>query len=788
MFATEELNQDLEMLQNKSLGFRIYDTCYSEVKALEGTIGLLSGQAKLVPNYHCGSQAFVSAIIGDESSLTSLPMARLLGIYRYPQVSYGATLSLLNDKAQFPSFVRTAPNDNILSSGLAHLILHFGWTWVGILAADNDYGRQGSDRIIKELRSNGACLALFETLPLHSSDMHTLKVADKIISSTTTVILAYSTQQELSSLMVEVTRKRITGKVWLAPDGWSISLDLFPMEVWKTLNGSLGFAYHKGQISGFTEFVYNIHPSQASPDDIFIITFWEEAFGCRWRNVTYRQNTDSTKAQNDIRTCTGEEKIENLKSSVLDVFNLRFVYNLYNSVHAVAHALHDLITCRPNKSPFINNTCPGVESFQPWQVLHYLRHVRFENKAGEEIFFDDNGDPQPYYDILNWQLIPGIPEKYAKVGKYTPQTSPGQGIVINKTAIMWNQGVTDVPQSVCNEKCPLGYRKSMIRGMPLCCYDCILCPPGEIANQTDSNNCLKCSADHWSNERFDRCIPKVVEFLSFEEPMGSALTSISIFASCTTAVILCVFFKHRDTPVVKANNRSLSYLLLLSLTFCFLCSLIFIGYPKNINCLLHQVTFGVTFSLCVSCILAKTITVVIAFSATNPNSKLRSWVRPKTPNIILIFCLLVQVIICIAWLGSAPPYPEQDMTFNSGRIILRCNEGAIVSFYCMLGYMGLLASVSFIVAFLARHLPDAFNEAKYITFSMLVFVCVWISFIPAYLSTQGKYMVAVEIFAIISSGLGILGCIYFPKCYIIILRPEINTKGHFGRKQDLHRH
>ncbi|XP_043938184.1 vomeronasal type-2 receptor 26-like [Protopterus annectens] len=292
----------------------------------------------------------------------------------------------------------------------------------------------------------------------------------------------------------------------------------------------------------------------------------------------------------------------------------------------------------------------------------------------------------------------------------------------------------------------------------------------------DSNNCLTCLESHWSNDEHDKCIPKLIEFLSYEEPLGSSLTVITLAFLIKTIFVLLIFIKHRNTPIVKANNRGLSYLLLFALMLCFLCSLIFIGQPTQITCILRQTIFGIIFSISVSSVLAKTMTVVIAFNATHPNSKLKQWVGSEIPSCTVTCCSLIQIVICTWWLETAPPFPEPKTTSVSKKIIIQCNEGQAAFFYCLLGYLGFLSMVCFVVAFLGRKLPDSFNEAKYITFSMLVFLSVWFSFIPAYLSTQGKYMVAVEIFAILSSTAGLLCCLFLGKCYLILFRPEQNTK------------
>ncbi|XP_026889028.2 extracellular calcium-sensing receptor-like [Electrophorus electricus] len=758
IFAVEEINNSSSLLPGVSLGYKIYDTCGSTAVGVRMAMALMNGNDNTVLDEPCTKPAQVQAIIGESYSSVSMAVTKTIGPFSIPLISHYSTCECLSDKRKYPSFLRTIPSDYHQSRALAEMVRHFGWTWVGAIRRDDDYGNSGMAAFTEVAEGLGICLEY--SLPFFKtySQEKVLTIIEQIRSSTSRVIVGFLAHWDLEILLDIFIEHNITGYQWVGTEGWISDSVLATVDKHKILQGAIGLAIPKTNVNGLKEFILDVYPLKTAGDAIFT-KFWEALFNCR-----YTKQNDAT----DLPVCTGEEKPSEMENTFIDMSLLPILSNVYKGVYAIAHTLHGLLGCK--------QTCSTKKQPHPLTFLEHLKRVQFKTKMGEEVYFDINGDPAARYDIINWQTSKDQQHKFVSVGLYDSTFPAHSRLVVNMASIVWAQNTNHVPTSVCSERCPPGTRKAVQKGRPVCCYDCIPCAEGEISNITDSVQCEQCYQDYWSNPHRDECVKKQIEYLSYEEKMGILLTFFSIIGALMTTITAIIFFRYKNTPIVKANNSELSFLLLFSLTLCFLCSLTFIGRPSEWSCMLRHTAFGITFVLCISCVLGKTIVVLMAFRATLPGSNVMKWFGPPQQRLSVLAFTLIQVLICVLWLTISPPFPFRNLKHYKEKIILECHLGSTIGFWAVLGYIGFLALLCFVLAFLARKLPDNFNEAKLITFSMLIFCAVWITFIPAYVSSPGKFTVAVEIFAILASSFGLLFCIFLPKCYIIILKPEKNNK------------
>uniref|UniRef100_A0A670JHF5 G-protein coupled receptors family 3 profile domain-containing protein n=1 Tax=Podarcis muralis TaxID=64176 RepID=A0A670JHF5_PODMU len=765
VFAVKEINENPRILPNVTLGFRIYDSYFNEKMTYQSTLNLLFKVKTVAPNYRCDIPNNVIAVIGGLGSETSLYMATILSTYKIPQLSY-YLFGPQNMKIQFPFIYRMVPNEGNQYHGTVQLLLHFQWTWVGIITSDNDEGEIFVQTLVPILSQNGICLAFTETMQsqtdfskLLDDDQNTGNMAHLVNNPRAKAVIVYAATApvlHMISLLYHIQTVNMAGsslgRVWILTAEWDFPALQFHRS-WsiEVFQGALSFAVHSNPIHKFPKFLQSLNPYSPKGDS-FIRDFWQQAFVCLL--------SDSHVSEENSGGCTGQEKLESLPGAVFEMSMISQSYSIYNAVCVLAHALHAMysLNLKRREVELLSNPQPCL-SLRP-----------YKNCAGDQVSLDEKGELESGFDIMNWLTFPNRSFLRVKVGRIDPWAS--REFTVNEEIITWHNVFNQVlPFSMCNNMCQPGSVRKKKEGEPFCCYDCEPCPEGKISNPKEMDNCIKCPEDQYPNEDQDGCLPKILHFLSYDEKLSITLAFMALTFSVTTALVLKIFIKYQKTPIVKANNCGLTFTLLIALLLCFLCSLLFFGRPQTVTCLLRQTAFGIIFTVAVSCVLAKTITVILAFMATRPGSRMRNWVGKRLAPSIVFSCSLTQGALCTVWLLTAPPFPHLDMDSLAEEIVVECNEGSVLMFYSVLGYLGFLA------------LNHTFNEAKFITFSMLVFCSVWVSFVPTYLSAKGKYMVAVEIFSILASSAGLLGCIFAPKCYIILLRPELNSKEHLTRRK-----
>ncbi|OCT78129.1 hypothetical protein XELAEV_18029235mg [Xenopus laevis] len=373
---------------------------------------------------------------------------------------------------------------------------------------------------------------------------------------------------------------------------------------------------------------------------------------------------------------------------------------------------------------------------QDLYLLQSLNTVNF-TFDGRNIHFDSRGDANTGYDVLMWMEDNDGRIDISTVAKYDSQKD---SFVFKNTD---KENEFKRLKSTCSDQCKPGQMKKTSASLHTCCYECVACPENHHTNKSDMGYCLRCNnKTQWSPVNSSVCYYKEIKFLRWNDGFAIILLIVSFLGKGLIIAIALLFTKKFNTPVVKASGGILCYIILLSIFFSFVSAVFFIGKPEDFKCKVRQTLFGISFTVVVACILLKS------------------------------------VLICAAWLVFWPPHMKENFSLPQ-TIILECDEGSTVAFTVMVVYIAILAFLCFIFAFKGRKLPENYNEAKFITFGMLIYSIAWITFIPIYATTFDIYLPAVEMIVILISSYGILTCTFFPKCYIILYKQDANTKTAF---------
>lgn len=246
-----------------------------------------------------------------------------------------------------------------------------------------------------------------------------------------------------------------------------------------------------------------------------------------------------------------------------------------------------------------------------------------------------------------------------------------------------------------------------------------------------------------------------------------------------------VFIFHNDTPVVKASTRELSYIIMFGIILAFCSTFVLVAKPNIITCYFTRILPGLSFSLIYGALVTKTNRIARILEGTKKIITKKPRFMSASAQVVITFILIgIECAIIIAMLTIEPADSKVDYP-NSKRVRLICNTttlGIIVP----LGFDLLLILMCTLYAVKTRNLPENFNEAKFIGFTMYTTCVIWLGFFAIYFGSERK-VITMSISISLSAYVALV-LLFLPKVYVMIWAPERNTRGAFTTSKDVRCH
>lgn len=165
--------------------------------------------------------------------------------------------------------------------------------------------------------------------------------------------------------------------------------------------------------------------------------------------------------------------------------------------------------------------------------------------------------------------------------------------------------------------------------------------------------------------------------------------------------------------------------------------------PSRLSCGLRRVGVGLGFAIVYASLLVKTNRIYRIFHSVE-NADYRPKFISSLSQLVITGCLVsVQLLGSLIWLAVQPPETRIDYpTRNTA--VLQCNTEDLW-FLVSLSYDALLIIICTIYAFKTRTVPENFNEAKFIGFTMYTTCVIWLAFVPLYFGTEVNFRVCTRL-------------------------------------------
>lgn len=809
LFAIKEINNSTDLLPNATLGYRIFNSCGTVSTALEATLQLINGDTLESENKN-GSQATLTnkhllwsnhtafnsegsrncqckpslnriiGLVGDAPSSNSAKVSALLSASKTPQISYSSTSTELSDKSLFPSFMRTIPPDNFQAVVMVDLMLHFNWTYVNIVACDNLYGRIGVNELQPLMQRRGICIANLEMIDVRTAESDLIKktITKLKTEKDATVIVLWCQLHDAMRVFKAAEEMKLYHRTWIATESYGSSSKVYEIDH-RVVAGMFGIIPAQVTYQPYAKALKSITPNN-SDNNPWIEEYWISNKHC------------NKIIENISPTTTPKYRCPDKNTDLTKLPTKKYV-NVFDAVYAVAHGLHNYLinNSQESSSKIISQkTLPQIDLAI---LSDYVKNVSFTGKSNTTISFNAQGNPeQARYAITNVKYnVSTNSFSHLTIGIWNSDTKKVQlkrSVRKNQEQYLQFSNLSNtVPRSSCAERCTPGFYGLKFGDTP-CCWKCVQCPDGEVQPEPEQNKCIKCGNGMVSNQKHTICITPKVIYLTLTGTAGGVIFGLMIVSYFLISVCVVIFFINRHTPIVKASNKKMTCLQIISMFFQLALPTLHYQWKIDIRtgiiCGVEIFYFIFFTTITISIIFVKADHLLRIFTLSKNCQMARDSVTKGNAKQYFTVCILtliglgIGVVLFIIF----QPTVMREVRNHGDKVHLtyHCGASQDVILFSTVLYIVFISLICSIYAFKARKLPQDFNEARFTSFAMFTFVLLWVMAVPIYFSQTNKiHKKASWCILCVLSTVVIFVPMYLPKVYIIVFRPEENTLERF---------
>ena len=771
IFAIEKINKNSSILPNVTIGYDLRDYCFSNARAMKiaydfmcdgDPVHMSNQNISTSPTRYVKETKTISALLGPTESGSAVLVGSLLQVSDIPAISPSVTSDELSSQ-MYKDFFRTVPPDKWQAKVMADIIELFNWTYVAAVGLDDSYGQSGISALEKESYNRGTfCIAFSEYIPRLGYWSKTKETVLKIKRwSKVAVIIIWLSGRYGREFFSEATAQNVE-KTWILSDALTARGTFLDTHL-TILNGSLGIKPREYSVLEFEEHLKMITPAKSIERGAH---WWEEF----WR-LHFNCSATNANEQSGVALCETNLTLHH----ALQKIHGSFVSYRIDAVYAIAHALDNIYRCsltihgagKRGKCPPVKPTVKGRD------LEKYLRNISFHGLTGR-VGFDKFGDPlTASYDIINFQHdSTDAARKNILVGSWNKKNTPK--LEVDLSRLRWRTPFT--PLSFCSSECLPGTRRAKTE---LCCWDCIKCPLGTVSTKVGSISCTKCDPETKSNEGRSRCEKLSVINITHLNVYGITITLVASLGLILILFVGGTYIKFFNTPVLKASNREISFLLLFGISSLFILAVLELSEPSHSLCTATFFWRYFGLNLCITVLFLKTMRIASVFEVDKLAQLFTPCYKTLTrQGIFLSGMNLASLCLLALWIFLDPPRRNKVIRVDE-YIFLVCkpfdtNVG-LALFIAVCAYTLIVAFLCTYYAFKARGIPENFNETKYIGFSMYILLLSSLAYYPVLFAFESWYVTIVSCTTTLVTSFGMLGCMFGPRIYILFFQSQQNT-------------